>query len=107
MYRRLVPLSSRRTAKHRQGGSCEVVCVSWVEGRAGAPARGAPVVATAHKVCAREFHTRALQRRLTSPPAEVDGSVDGLRRARGGRASPLWGGGIRRQTSRQTEKRTA
>ena len=32
------------------------------------PARGAPVVVTAHKAYAREFHTRALQRRLTSPP---------------------------------------
>ena len=34
--RRLVPLSSRRawrTAKYRRGGSCEVVCVSRVEGR--------------------------------------------------------------------------
>eukprot|EP00964_Phaeocystis_antarctica_P080182 scaffold50058_cov60-Phaeocystis_antarctica.AAC.2 len=60
------------------------------------PARGAPVVDTAHKVCAREFHARALQRRLTFPPAAVDGSVDGLRRARGGRASlapALLGGG--------------
>ena len=27
MHRRLVPLSSRRTAKYRRGGSCEVVCL--------------------------------------------------------------------------------
>ena len=50
MYRRLVPLSSRRAAEHRRGGSCEVVWVSRVKGRTPPPARGAPVVDTAHKV---------------------------------------------------------
>ena len=64
-----------------------MVCVSRVEGRTGAPARGAPDVATAHKVCACESQPRTLQRRLAPPPAAVDGGVDGLRRPRGGRAS--------------------
>ena len=91
MHRRLVPLSSRRTAKYRRGGSCEVVCVSRVEGRTGAPARGAPDVATAHKVCACESQPRTLQRRLAPPPAAVDGGVDGRRTAASAQASSTWG----------------
>ena len=40
------------------------VHLSRVEGRAGAPARGAPVIATARKVCACESQPCTLQRRL-------------------------------------------
>ena len=81
MHRRLVPLSSRRTAKHRRRGEAAAakwsVCVSRIEGRTGAPARGATDVATAHKVCACESQPLTLQRCLTSHlrAAAVDGGV--------------------------------
>ena len=58
------PLSSRYSAKHRRGGGSEVVCVSRVEGRTGAPTRGAPVITTAHKVCACESQPRTLLQQL-------------------------------------------
>jgi len=80
-HRRLVPLSSRRTAKHRRRGEAAAakwsVCVSRIEGRTGAPARGATDVATAHKVCACESQPLTLQRCLTSHlrAAAVDGGV--------------------------------
>ena len=54
MHRRLVPLSSRRAAEHRRGGSCEVVWVSRVEGRTPPPARGAPPSSTPLTRYARE-----------------------------------------------------
>ena len=63
-----------------------MVSIPWVEGRTGGSA-GAPGVATSHKVRAREPQSRTLQRSLATPPATVDGGVDGYRLARGGRAA--------------------
>ena len=61
-----------------------MVSISWVEGRTGGAAR-MPGIATSREVRAREPQPRTLQRGLAPPPAAVDGGVDGLRRARGGR----------------------
>ena len=61
-----------------------MVSISWVESRTGGAAR-TPGVAISREVCAREPQPRTLQRGLATPPAAVDGGVDGLRRARGGR----------------------
>ena len=84
MHKRLVALPGRQAAEHRRGGGREVVSISRVEGRTGDAAR-VPGVATSREVRAREPQPRTLQRGLAPPPAAVDGGVDGLRRACGGR----------------------
>ena len=84
MQKRLVALPSRQAAEHRRGGGREMVSISRVEGRMGGAAC-TPGVATSREVRAREPQPRTLQRGLAPPPAAVDGGVDGLRRARGGR----------------------